>query len=347
MPDLPGHRGDRCQRRRAGDVQSGACTPGRHRRDRPLGVVGISAPRSWSPGVRRPGLTVHRSAAALGRARGSAGAPGPQARIFAQPSSTRAMTTVVNFIDRWSQTPSTRAYSSSSYPHIHHDDPSSRRQGLRRSHRPWARSPVHLDAGLDEQVPGKREGRRSQAGGDGRTTDVSPETGATVPDAVFGEQSGGRLGDLPEGVHIDQRAPREPLVHQIAVAGLEGLDLEHRLGGLHPPLQSGYLGGQLLDGGHVPSWSAGSIGGPGPGGRSRGYRPAPPDRRSPTGPGLGSRTTRWRERSPTAGPSAPGLPAIGPRIVVRGPQQQPPALRFDDDEDPLEPAAAILRSISD
>ena len=163
------------------------------------------------------------------------------------------MKTVVSTMLRWSHRPSTRAYSSSSYPHIHHDDPSSRRHGDEQV--PPTPRPVafHRDARLHEQV--HREGERGlgQPGGDGIPADLTSETRSAVPDTVHGEQPGGLLADLAERFPSDDPAGREPPVHQLAVSGLQFLQLENGFGRLDPPAQSRHLVCQFFDGGHVPS----------------------------------------------------------------------------------------------
>src|ERR1700676_1196569 len=144
--------------------------------------------------------------------------------------------------------------------------------------------PVHVDAGLHEQVPREAERRPGQAGGDGRPAPVTSGSRSPAPHPTLGEGLSSSLGRPPEAVLVDLLAVREPLVHQVPVAGLEGLERQERLGGLDSPSQRGDLVRQVLDRGHVPSGS-GAV-------RARAWSP-------------GLRARDYRHRRPSVRPLVP------------------------------------------
>ena len=97
-----------------------------------------------------------------------------------------AMNRVVSFIDRYSQAPSVRTYSSSSYPHIQKDRPLPSRHGQSRSHRAVARSPSRSILGLTKRWREKvRVGVRSRSAMAGRPTALpSPGPPSHSPSTV-------------------------------------------------------------------------------------------------------------------------------------------------------------------
>ena len=137
----------------------------------------------------------------------------------------------------WRQVPEwSRAYSSSSTPHIQYDVPCASLHGTSRSQVPTALRAGHGDPRPDEMAR-KSERRLGQSSRDGRPATRHAEDGPSVPFAVLREQRRRLLGRRGQSWGVDDPTPLEAPVDELPVAGLELVDGEYGLEGLDARLQ--------------------------------------------------------------------------------------------------------------